>query len=95
MQHRFRYCIDVYKGSLLEEDYDLWVIAFKDKNGVEIARIDAPLEEINQIKQSSPGQFYNIWREFDCIEYPKSWLLWPRSLSKEWDHEIITNEIPY
>jgi hypothetical protein len=95
MQHRFRYCIDVYKGSLLEEDYDLWVIAFKDKNGVEIARIDAPLEEINQIKQSSPGQFYNIWREFDCVEYPKSWLLWPRSLSKGWDHEIITNEISY
>jgi hypothetical protein len=41
MTRRFKYCINVYKGSLTEEDYDCWVIAFKDKNGVEINRQDA------------------------------------------------------
>ena len=95
MTRRFKYCINVYKGSLTEEDYDCWVIAFKDKDGVEIARMDADIEEIKQIKLGSPGQFYDIWREFDCVEYPTSWLLWPHSPSKEWDHEIIQNEIPY
>jgi hypothetical protein len=93
---RFKYCIDLYKPSVPDEDYDCWVIAFKDKDGVEIARMDADANEIAQIKQSNPnGHFYNIWREFDCLEYPKSWLLWPHSPSKEWNHEIIQNEIPY
>jgi hypothetical protein len=93
---RFKYCIDLYKPSVPDEDYDCWVIAFKDKNGVEIARMDADKDEIARIKQSNPnGHFYNIWREFDCLEYPKSWLLWPHSPSKEWNHEIIQNEIPY
>jgi hypothetical protein len=93
---RFKYCIDLYKPSVPDEDYDCWVIAFKDKDGVEIIRMDADVKEIAQIKQSNPnGHFYNIWREFDCLEYPKSWLLWPHSPSKEWDHEIIKNEIPY
>ena len=95
MTRRFKYCINVYKGSLIEEDYDCWVIAFKDKNGVEINRQDADVEEIKRIKLGSPGQFYDIWREFDCVEYPTSWLLWPHSPSKEWNHEIIQNEIPY
>jgi glycosyltransferase involved in cell wall biosynthesis len=94
--NRFKYCIDLYKPSVPDEDYDCWVIAFKDKDGVEIARMDADKDEIARIKQSNPtGQFYNIWREFDCLEHPKSWLLWPHSPSKEWNHEIIKNEIPY
>jgi len=94
--NRFKYCIDLYKPSVPDEDYDCWVIAFKDKDGIEIARMDADKDEIARIKQSNPGgHFYNIWREFDCLEYPKSWLLWPHSLSKEWDHEVIQNEIPY
>jgi len=79
-----------------DEDYDLWVIAFKDKDGNEIVRLDADANEIARIKHSNPnGHFYNIWREFDFIEQPKSWLLWPHSPSKGWEYEIIQNEIPY
>lgn len=93
---RFKYCINVYKGSLPENDYDCWVIAFKDKEGNEIKRMDADIHEISQLKFENPNnQFYTIWREFDTEIEPYSWLLWPHSVSKEWDHPIIENQIPH
>jgi hypothetical protein len=92
--NRFKYCINVYKGSLTETDYDVWVIAFKDKDGNEVARIDADENEIKRIQASTEGgQFYNIWREFNCNETPHKWILWPHSKSKDWC-ELIEQEIP-
>jgi hypothetical protein len=92
---RFKYCINVYKESLTETDYDCWVIAFKDENGKEIIRLDADENEIKTIlATNTPGQFYNIWREFDYNGVPAKWLLWPHSKSKEWNHKIIEQEIP-
>jgi glycosyltransferase involved in cell wall biosynthesis len=93
---RFKYCIDVYKGSLPENDYDCWVIAFKDKNGNEINRMDASESEVKDIIASSPkdDHFYHIWRTFECDEMPHSWKLWPHSVSKDWNTEIIEQEIP-
>jgi hypothetical protein len=91
----FRYCINVYRGSLTEPDYDCWVLAFKDKNGKEIQRADVGEEELKRIQQSPEGgQFYNIWREFDCEEFPHSWRLWPHTKSKEWNNPIIEQDIP-
>jgi len=91
---KFKYCIDVFKGSLPEDDYDVWVIAFKDKNGNEIFRADADFNEIKSIKNASgEGHFYHIWRSFECEEMPHSWLLWPHSKSKDWC-TIIEQEIP-
>ena len=93
---RFKYCIDVYKGSLPENDYDCWVIVFKDKNGNEINRMDASEDEVKSIIASSPkdDHFYHIWRTFECDEMPHSWKLWPHSRSKDWNTEIIEQEIP-
>jgi hypothetical protein len=93
---KFKYCIDLYKGSVPDDDYNTWVIAFKDKNGAEITRVDADINEIRQIKATSDtqDQFYHIWRTIECEETPESWLLWPHSTSKEWGHEIIEQKIP-
>jgi hypothetical protein len=91
---RFKYCINVFHESLSEPDYDCWVLAFKDKKGNEIKRMDVDENELKGIKASLNGQFYNIWREFDCTEPPHSWLLWPHSKSKEWNHPIIEEVIP-
>jgi len=93
---KFKYCIDVFKGSLPEDDYDVWVIVFKDKNGNEINRMDASEDEVKSIIASSPkdDHFYHIWRTFECDEMPNSWKLWPHSRSKEWNTEIIEQEIP-
>jgi hypothetical protein len=91
---RFKYCINVFKGSLPEDDYDCWVISFKDKNGNEMVRLDASESELKNIQASTEGgQFYNIWREFKCNETPHSWLIWPHSKSKDWC-TIIEQEIP-
>ncbi len=92
---KFKYCIDVFKGALPDNDYNVWVIAFKDKNGSEIIRMDAEENEIKQLQNTNPSdQFYRIWREFECDEVPTSWLLWPHSKSKEWNHQVIENKIP-
>lgn len=92
---KFRYCIDVYKGSLPDDDYDCWVIAFKDKDGNELVRLDVGEHELQSIISASPSDdhFYHIWREFDYDVPPHSWLLWPHSKSKEWDHSIIEQPI--
>ena len=88
MVKRFKYCINVYKGDLPAEDYDCWVIAFKDKDGTEIYRLDAGEEEVKSIKASSPGHFYLIWREFDYTSAPTNWLIWPHTYSGGWGDRI-------
>ena len=94
MASRFRYCINLYKQSVPDDDYDCWVIAFKDKDGKEICRMDADEHEVRSIKSSNtPGHFYTIWREFEYSGTPAKWLLWPHSKSKEWNHEVIEQEI--
>ena len=58
-------------------------------------RADVNEHEIKQFQiANSTDQFHHIWREFECEEAPASWLLWPHSKSKEWDHKIIEQEIP-
>ena len=94
MASRFRYCINVYKQSVPDDDYDCWVIAFKDKDGKEICRMDADEHEVRSIKSNNtPGHFYTIWREFEYSGTPAKWLLWPHSKSKDWNHEVIEQEI--
>jgi hypothetical protein len=91
---RFKYCINIYRGSLTETDYDMWAIAFKDCEGKELVRLDANRSEIEGIIRNNPAeQFVNLWREFDTSVRPCSWLVWPRSESKGW-LSIIEGTIP-
>lgn len=84
-----KHCIDVYKGSLPETDYDLWVIAFIDENGNDLYRKDCDKNEINSIISQNPGdQFYHIWREYESNTKPHSWRVWPHSESKGWCDKI-------
>ena len=91
---QFKYCIDIAKDSFKERDYDVWAIAFKNKDGEEIARIDASEDEINNLFNDDPkDDFIRLWRNFDTLEVPNSWLVWPHSKSKDW-LEIIEGNIP-
>ncbi len=94
-ENELEYGTDEY-DEVTETDYDCWVIAFKDEDGKEIIRMDADIHEISRIKATvnDTDHFYHIWREFECDKTPASWLLWPHSISKEWNHEIIENKIP-
>jgi len=83
--NRFKYCINVYKDSVPEPDYDFWVVAFKDITGVEIHRRDADGTEVKSLLAAAQsGQFVNLWREFDTSVRPATWLVWPHSESKGW-----------
>jgi hypothetical protein len=91
--NRFKYCINIHRPTLTETDYDMWAVAFKDEHGIEIFRQDASESEIQQIMKTNPTeQFINLWREFDILARPRSWIVWPRSVSKGWQ-SIIQGEI--
>lgn len=91
---QFKYCIDVHKPSFTENDYDVWVIAFKDKNGEEMVRLDADEQEVKNLLNGDPkDDFVRLWRQFETSDLPKSWLIWPHSKSKDW-MPIIEGEVP-
>lgn len=83
---KIRYCIDLFKGSVPLDDYDVWVTAFKDESGEEIHRKDYSSNEIKLLKNSADNDdnFYKIWAEFESPTEPVEWLVWPHSKSKEW-----------
>lgn len=90
----FKYCIDVHKPSFTEKDYDVWVIAFKDKEGKEMVRLDANEEEVTRLLNEDPkDDFIRLWRQFETSELPAKWLIWPHSKSKDW-MPIIEGNIP-
>lgn len=86
----FRHCIDLWKETVKEPDYDFWAIAFKDEFDNELYRQDADSQEIqllrNNVENTSP--FHNIWREFDTKIRPYKWVVWPHSKSKGWMEPI-------
>lgn len=92
---KIKYCIDVYKGSVEEPDYDCWVVAFKNEAGEDVYRQDCDINEIVRIKSETKphDHFHNIWREYEDAEDPHSWIVWPHSASKGW-LEPITGLIP-
>tara|TARA_A100001515_G_C4575492_1_gene211169 strand:- start:171 stop:1421 length:1251 start_codon:yes stop_codon:yes gene_type:complete len=90
----FKYCIDVHKPSFTEKDYDVWVIAFKNKQGEEMVRLDASEEEVDRLLNEDPkDDFVRLWRQFKTSELPAKWLIWPHSKSKDW-MPIIEGNIP-
>lgn len=93
---RFKYCIDVYRPELPENDYDFWCIVFKDKDNKDLYRRDADENEIKSILATLPDdKFIHIWREFDTDIKPYKWTIWPHSKSKQWNTKILENVISY
>lgn len=92
----FKHCIDLWKETVKENDYDFWVIAFRDENDNDLYRQDADSNEISKIindPETKDGHFYNIWREFDTKKRPHKWIVWPHSVSKGWC-DCIENILP-
>lgn len=84
----FRHCIDLWKGSVEDKDWDGWVIAFEDEEGNTINRQDASREEVAMIKASTKdGDFYNIWRTFTYKGVPHKWVVWPYK-EDEWGNRV-------
>jgi glycosyltransferase involved in cell wall biosynthesis len=91
----FKHCIDVYRGSLTETDYDYFAVAFLNENGEDVYRRDCDKAEINSMLSADPNnKFIHIWRDFEAVERPISWRVWPHSESKGW-MERIEQKIQY
>lgn len=91
----FKHCIDVYRGSLTETDYDYFAVAFLNENGEDVYRRDCDKGEIDSVISADPNdKFIHIWRDFEVAERPVSWRVWPHSESKGW-MERIEQKIQY
>lgn len=86
----FKHCIDISYDKVPEDDYDLWAVAFQDENGKEIYRQDADTNEINRMK-NDPDKYCKLWRQFQTLVQPKSWVVWPHSKSKGWCDKLTGN----
>lgn len=88
-------CVDIYRPTFTENDYDAWAVAFEDASGKEIHRQDANEQEIQRLL-SVPvevDKFIHIWRSFYSETLPVRWIVWPHSRAKEWT-ERLTGEFP-
>jgi hypothetical protein len=93
--NKVKVCIDVWKESIKEPDYENIVIAILDENGQDIYRQDASPEEIKNLMNADINdQFIHIWREYVDNKLPHSWRVWPYSTSKGW-MDRIENQIKY
>ena len=80
----FKHCIDIYPHQVPLVDYDFWVVAFEDKDGNELHRRDATLDEINVMKADFGDGYYKVWREFSTSVKPAKWIVWPHSITEGW-----------
>jgi hypothetical protein len=93
--NKIKVCIDVYKGSLPENDYDLFVVALLDENGNDLYRQDCDEHELKNILTIDPkDNFIHIWREYEDNKQPYSWRVWPHSKLKGWC-DVIEQKINY
>jgi glycosyltransferase involved in cell wall biosynthesis len=90
LMHIFKHCIDIRYDQVPENDYDFWAVAFKNKNGEDLYRKDADSLEIKNM-MNDPDKYCKIWREFQTLEKPHSWIVWPHSTSKGWAEPITGN----
>jgi glycosyltransferase involved in cell wall biosynthesis len=83
----FKHCIGINSDLVPENDYDFWVVAFENNNGESIFREDLDKNQVKNITNTT-DQFYKIWKEFQCVEQPVKWVVWPYSESKGWLDKI-------
>jgi hypothetical protein len=83
----FKHCIDLYKPTFVEKDYDFWAVIFEDENNQQLHREDiTSLDIINLLETTD--DFIKIWRTFNTEKKPNKWIVWPHSESKGWLEKI-------
>ena len=85
----FKHCIDIHFSQVQEKDYDFWVVAFHNKKDETLFRQDADENEVNRMLNDEG--YSKVWREFQTVEKPSYWVVWPHSKSKGWCDRITGN----
>lgn len=87
--------VNVYKGSIKEDDVDFMALSLMDENWNDIYRQDVDnLEYRTLINEDPNDNFIHIRREFFSDKWPVHWRVWPYSLKKGWIDKI-EGDIPY
>jgi glycosyltransferase involved in cell wall biosynthesis len=83
----FKHCIDLYKPTFVEKDYDFWAVIFEDENNQQLHREDIISLDIMNLLETT-DDFIKIWRTFNTEKKPNKWIVWPHSESKGWLEKI-------
>jgi hypothetical protein len=86
----FKHCIDLGYEQLPEKDYEYIVVAFHNDKDETIHRVDILPQELHGMF-NDPDGYIKIWREFQTVDDPKYWVVWPFSTSKGWCERITGN----
>jgi Glycosyltransferase (GlcNAc) len=82
------YClVNFDKSNFKLDDYDFWVVAFDDENGVAIQREDLNEGQVKEI-MARKDQWTNFERFFLTDKKPAKWVIWAHSKSKGWAERI-------
>jgi hypothetical protein len=79
-------CIEIPKSNISKDiDYDFWYIGFSNKEGKEIFRQDMSSNEIkNLLEISAEHNSFTICKQFNIVETPFKWTVWPHSKNGGW-----------
>ena len=89
---KHKVCIDLFKESVPEKDYDNVAVALLDENSNDLYRQDLTKSEFYALFNSEPDdRFMHIWREYESITRPTKWRVWPHSEAKGWCEKIEQN----
>ena len=92
---KHKVCIDLFKERTPYSDYDNVVIALLDENDKDLYRQDMRGSEFYALMNSDPeDKFLHIWREYENVQRPTKWRVWPHSASEGWC-ERVENLIGY
>ena len=82
------YClVNFDKNNFKLNDYDFWVVAFDDENGVAVQREDLNEAQVNEI-MARKDQWTNFERFFLTDKKPHKWVIWAHSKSQGWAERI-------
>jgi hypothetical protein len=90
----YKHCIDIYKDTLVRQDYQFIAVIVEDENNTSLYRHDMLENEINnlfEIKEKESKNFHNIWVKFVTDKKPSRYIIWPYIRNIGWSEKIVGN----
>jgi len=82
------YClVNFDKSNFKLNDYDFWVVAFDDENGIAVQREDLTEAQVKEI-MSRKDNWTSFERFFLTDKKPHKWVIWAHSKSQGWAERI-------